>query len=125
MPGWVRLARKKWHEGKNGESNLTTADFDELIGHSSAIVDSPASCFAAELIAAYPGAKVILNSRRDLEKWHQSAIKHVSGDVYDSWLIWYTALWSAKGYWSWAVYVKYLWPRLFRASKCARRPYTA
>ncbi|KAL2364331.1 hypothetical protein RJZ56_002762 [Blastomyces dermatitidis] len=41
--GWVRLARKKL--------------FDALLGHSVAVADSAASCFAPELIAAYAEAK--------------------------------------------------------------------
>lgn len=117
MVGWTRLARKKWYGADNGESNITAADFDALLGHATAVTDAAASCFAAEMIAAYPEAKVILNTRRDLDQWHKSVIKNICGEGYDSWLIWYTALWTARCYWSWNSFYNYLWPRLFRARK--------
>lgn len=39
------------------------------------MTDIPAACFAPELIAAYPEAKVIL-SNRDIDAWHKYV--HVS-----------------------------------------------
>lgn len=35
-----------------------------------AVTDAPAICFAAELIAAYPEAKVILTNR-DIDSWYE------------------------------------------------------
>lgn len=37
----------------------------------------PASCFAAELISAYPDAKVILSVRNSVEEWHESVVNTV------------------------------------------------
>ncbi|KAF2470756.1 uncharacterized protein BDR25DRAFT_369212 [Lindgomyces ingoldianus] len=44
-------------------------EFDHLLGHCQAVCGLPAVCFAEELIAAYPEAKVIL-SLRDVDSWH-------------------------------------------------------
>lgn len=57
----------------NGNTTFTAEDFDPLIGHSVAVTDAAGSVFAAELIGAYPDAKVVLNYRKDLDKWHHSA----------------------------------------------------
>lgn len=67
MQAWCRLAETKWYGADDGESNITRGDFDAIIGHAVAVTDAPASVFAAEIIAAYPKAKVILNTRRDLD----------------------------------------------------------
>lgn len=51
---------------------FTRADWDQLLGHCSAVsADPPAVAFAEDLIAAYPEAKVIL-VERDLESWYAS-----------------------------------------------------
>ncbi|KAJ4418200.1 hypothetical protein N0V85_001532 [Neurospora sp. IMI 360204] len=79
-PGWVRLARKKFYPVPGNhlaQSVITRADFEELLGHCQAVTDAPASVFAAELIAAYPEAKVVLNMRRDEEEWQESLVKTI------------------------------------------------
>ncbi|KAG4420525.1 hypothetical protein IFR04_006345 [Cadophora malorum] len=43
-------------------------DFDKVLGRYSAVTDAPNVCFADELVAAYPNAKVVL-SVRDPDKW--------------------------------------------------------
>lgn len=50
---------------------FSRADWDQLLGHCAAVCDLPAICFAPELIAAYPDAKVVLVGR-DLDAWYQS-----------------------------------------------------
>lgn len=51
---------------------FTRRDWDQLLGHCSAVsADPPAVAFAEDLIAAYPDAKVIL-VERDLESWYKS-----------------------------------------------------
>lgn len=60
---------RRWFGPLDGNNDFTAADFDPLIGHSVAVTDAVASVFAAELIAAYPEAKVVLNYRRDLDAW--------------------------------------------------------
>lgn len=57
----------------DGNTTFTAEDFDPLIGHSVAVTDAAGSVFAAELIGAYPDAKVVLNYRKDLDAWHHSA----------------------------------------------------
>lgn len=59
----------RWFGPLDGNNDFTAADFDPLIGHSVAVTDAAASVFAAELIAAYPEAKVVLNYRKDLDAW--------------------------------------------------------
>lgn len=65
LQSWVTLARKKWCGNTGGDVSITASEFDELIGHSDAVIDTIAWAFAPEVIAAYPDAKVILNIRRD------------------------------------------------------------
>ena len=96
----------------DGESNITREDFDALLGHSVAVTDAAASVFAAEIIAAYPEAKVILNRRRDLDAWHKSVIasQAVSGE---SWSLWLSSFLSPGCFWPYHVYGRYLWRLLF------------
>ncbi|EGC45103.1 conserved hypothetical protein [Histoplasma capsulatum var. duboisii H88] len=117
IQAWVRLARKKWHNPHgDGDCTITAAEFDALLGHSVAVTDAAASCFAAEIIAAYPDAKVILNVRGDLDKWHASTIKNLCHEVDDSWVLWLFSWFSRKLWWSWHVYQRFLLMRLFRCS---------
>jgi len=51
---------------------VTREDFDAIIGHCAGISDLPGATFARELIAAYPEAKVILNTRSDMAAWYAS-----------------------------------------------------
>ncbi|KAJ7619022.1 hypothetical protein B0H17DRAFT_641897 [Mycena rosella] len=46
-------------------------EWDQLLGHCQAVTDTPAAMFAEDLVAAYPGAKVILTNR-DVDKWWTS-----------------------------------------------------
>jgi Sulfotransferase domain len=98
MPGWTRLCRKKWHCEPNDDVSISAAEFDELIGHCTAVADAARSCFAAELIAAYPEAKVVLNVRRDLDAWHRSAVKTILGEVERIWVIWFLKWFTAQGF---------------------------
>lgn len=116
MRGWSRLAEKKWYGTEDGESNITVQDFDELLGHSVAVTDAAASVFAAEIIAAYPEAKVVLNTRRDMDAWYHSAIENLAGQANDSWKGYLSSWITGRGFWSWMVYERLLWPLLFRAT---------
>ena len=76
---WYKLAVKKYVEpaatGADADPNglkVTREDFDEVLGSCVGVSDLPAAAFARELIAAYPEAKVILNSRGDMEGWRRS-----------------------------------------------------
>ena len=124
-PGWVRLARRKWYsannpsggegpEGKRKGAVITAAEFDELLGHSVAVTDAAASVFAAEMVAAYPEAKVVLNMRRDLDAWEKSldgTLVHAN----ESWGFWIASWLDRECFWAWHVYERFLWPLLFRA----------
>lgn len=93
---------------------MTAEEFDELLGHSVAVTDAAASVFAAEMVAAYPGAKVVLNMRRDLEGWERSldsTLVHAN----ESWGFWIASWLDRECFWAWHVYERFLWPLLFRA----------
>ncbi|TPX13507.1 uncharacterized protein E0L32_005978 [Thyridium curvatum] len=114
-PGWCALARRKWFGVEDGESGgLTAADFDALLGHSVAVTDAAASVFAAEMVAAYPDAKVVLNMRGDEDAWHASVVRTLVR-ANSSWA-WYLASWvDRECFWAWHVYERYMWPLFFRA----------
>lgn len=93
---------------------LTAADFDAVIGHAVAVADAPASVFAAELIEAYPDAKVVLNYRSDIDAWHRSLMATLArGNAL--WGFFALSCLSKECFWSWHVYLRYMWPGLFRS----------
>lgn len=112
---WAKLARRKFCPMDNidGDCEITAADFDRLIGHCVAVTDAPSSVFASEMIRAYPEAKVVLNIRRDPDKWHQSAMKHLV-TANNNWLIYFTSFFSKELFWVWHAYHRILWNGLFR-----------
>ncbi|KAK0705532.1 hypothetical protein B0H67DRAFT_604329 [Lasiosphaeris hirsuta] len=110
-PGWAALARKKFYEGV---SPLPAADFDALLGHSVAVTDAAASVFAADMIAAYPRAKVVLNMRRDVDAWQRS-LETTLVRANESWGFWVAGWLDRECFWAWHVYERFLWPLLFRA----------
>ncbi len=108
MRGWAKLARRKFLGTANsgGDCDITAADFDELMGDAVAVCDIPASVFAAEMIRAYPDAKVIINTNPDLDRWHASAEKNVVA-VNRSWFI-YLMSWTMKDwFWAWTSCERY------------------
>ncbi|KAL2850206.1 hypothetical protein BJY01DRAFT_245672 [Aspergillus pseudoustus] len=133
LEGWTKLAARKYSTrtrfkacGKNtdNESNnnekqsdknllITTEEFDALLGDHDAIIDSAASIFCPEIVAAYPDAKVILNSRTDLAAWQRSVIKTIV-PLQESWFIWLVRWFGAEGWWLWQFYMRYGYPGLFR-----------
>ncbi|GAB7324704.1 hypothetical protein MBLNU13_g08569t1 [Cladosporium sp. NU13] len=78
---WLDALRAKF-EGKG--PLFGKSEFDQLLGHCQAVTDIPAACFAPELIAAYPEAKVIL-SNRDIDAWHESVSQNLLTRVYNPW----------------------------------------
>jgi hypothetical protein len=127
---WWKLYKKKWrghcrshdNQGKQGaeyDSNskssgiLTAEDFDAVIGHCAAITDFDAACFAQDLIAAYPDAKVILNTRRDREAWYrscQNTIMALKGD----WKMWARSFFCSELFWVEENFLRCLWPAFYR-----------
>lgn len=85
IQGWTQLQRRKWEGPPDGDLNITAEDFDVLLGHADAVVETPAWFFASEMIQAYPDAKVVLNLRRDLDAWHRSVMKSLVEEVEDRW----------------------------------------
>ncbi|KAL8677046.1 MAG: hypothetical protein Q9186_006493 [Xanthomendoza sp. 1 TL-2023] len=69
MPAWDRAMRAKFYgEGKP----IDKEELDRLTGDFDCVLDMPCCFFAEELCAAYPDAKVVLNSR-DANSWIKSA----------------------------------------------------
>ncbi|KAI7700906.1 hypothetical protein KC353_g15615, partial [Hortaea werneckii] len=108
------LARRKFDGADDGDCTITAAEFDELLGHATAVVDTAGSVFASELIAAYPDAKVILNHRRNLDAWQASCLANL-GPVNTSRVIWLTCIFTSYGYWSWQFFMRYGLGGVFRA----------
>jgi hypothetical protein len=82
---WLSLLSKKYPlpssppsttETQPQPQSPTLTDWDALLGHVSAVTDSPSNAFAADLISAYPAAKVIL-VEREVESWYTSFEKNV------------------------------------------------
>lgn len=99
---WGRLARRKYYgRGKNNAENrpITREELDELLGHAVAVTDTVGYSFAEELIEAYPEAKVVLNYRGDLDKWHESYVKTVIATI-SSWRFHIVGLFEARMWWS-------------------------
>lgn len=109
---WARLARRKWL-GEAPGLPITAAEFDEIIGHAEAVVDAAGSCFAAEMIAAYPDAKVILNTRKDMDAWMRSMDGSVLA-VNRSTLVYFLTWLDSSLFWVWNAWERLLWPGLFR-----------
>ena len=65
---WIEALRAKFH-GKG--KPWGREEFDKVLGDFDGIEDVPTICFAEELIAAYPEAKIVLNNR-DVDQWLHS-----------------------------------------------------
>lgn len=89
-------------------------DFDELIGHSEAVVDTAGSCFAAELIEPYPRAKVVLNYRRNSHACMSSSMDESVIAVNRNWLIYALNFFHSGVFCAWNSWKRYLWPGLFQ-----------
>ncbi|KAK3320433.1 hypothetical protein B0T19DRAFT_444270 [Cercophora scortea] len=106
-PGWVSLARRKALS-----QPLNAADFDAVLGHCAAVTDAAGSVFAADLIRAYPDAKVVLNMRRDEAAWRKS-VQGTLVRAHESWAFWLASWLDRECFWAWHVYERFLWPMLF------------
>ncbi|RYP48453.1 hypothetical protein DL768_005655 [Monosporascus sp. mg162] len=100
--GWTRLARRKW---------LRDDDVPRQSGEIRR--QGRGNGFAAEMIQAYPEAKVVLNTRRDLDPWMGSMQESLVA-VNRNWSM-YILFWFDRAlWWVWHVYERLLWPGLFR-----------
>lgn len=110
----VLTVPNRWFGPLDGNTTFTADDFDPIIGHSVAVADAAGSVFAAELIGAYPDAKVILNHRKDLDAWHRSATTTLMRSN-GHWPLLMLSFLDAECFWAWHVFVRFMWPGLFRA----------
>ena len=115
MPGWLRLCRKKFYANSpRGDVEITASDFDELMGDAAAVTDLPASLFAAELIQAYPDAKVILNMRSDLDAWLNS-YESTLLNIWDSYVMYVASFFGSDLFWAFHLYMRFMLPLQMRA----------
>lgn len=77
---------------------LRSEYFDRVLGDCDASTDVPPAWFAAELLAAYPTAKVVLNRRRDVAAWKESFRKAVLPFM-QSWSYWWASWFNAELFW--------------------------
>lgn len=103
----------RWFGPLDGNTTFTREDFDAVMGHSTAVTDAAGSVFAAELIEAYPDAKIVLNHRKDLDAWHRSASQTIANVKYN-WALWILSFLSRHGFWAWHVYLDFMWSGIFR-----------
>lgn len=111
IPAFCALIRRKY-SGEGGA--IKAEDLDAIFGHADALVEIPASVFLAELVDAYPDAKVILNTRGDVDKWHKSIVDNLAV-IHDSWFIYALCWCTSDGFWTWQFFWAYLWPSQFRS----------
>ena len=76
-----------WNEALDakffGKGSLySTEQWDNLLGHYSAVADLPAIVFAEDLLKCYPDAKVVLVNR-DMEKWYKSFNEGIIENVFN------------------------------------------
>ncbi|KAL4800836.1 hypothetical protein BDV19DRAFT_383855 [Aspergillus venezuelensis] len=116
-----RLLKKKYNtcpaSGTTPGPKLTAEDFDTVLGNSVGVCDLTAAEFAPELIAAYPDAKVILNTRTDLDAWHKSM--QATMGYFDSNPIdwdWFKSWFAAELFWVRQAMCRTMMPTFFRGS---------
>ncbi|KAI4136530.1 MAG: hypothetical protein LQ341_005566 [Variospora aurantia] len=75
---WVEALKAKYHDQTHGPATnnplhkpYARAEFDKLLGGYSAVTDIPCIMFAADLIAAYPDAKILITTRAE-DTWVKS-----------------------------------------------------
>lgn len=84
----------------DGDCRVSAREFDLIVGHCEAVTDAPLACFAAELVAAYPDAKVLLNTR-DVDAWYESYVGTFGAwdDGAEGWKAWARSWVVAELYW--------------------------
>ncbi|KAL4862290.1 hypothetical protein BDV12DRAFT_207324 [Aspergillus spectabilis] len=116
-----RLLKKKYktppQPGDKPTPKLTAEDFDIILGDCVGVCDLFAAEFAPELIAAYPDAKVILNTRKDLDSWHKSM--QATMGYFDTNPVdwdWCKSWFSAELFWVRQAMCRTMMPTFFRGS---------
>lgn len=121
---WLRLAHAQHARDK---SCLTAEDFDKVLGDCNAVTDQPSCGFAHELLDAYPDAKVILNYREDIEKWHSSVLNSAEKfDAYPNRYEWLLSYFQSSLFWQQHIMTYWMWRRYFASDfkRNGRRYYT-
>ncbi|KAF2809717.1 uncharacterized protein BDZ99DRAFT_339877, partial [Mytilinidion resinicola] len=82
-PQWERAFQAKFEPDTSPP--FTKSDWDALLGHCSALTDTPCHIFAEELVTTYPDAKVILTLRDNavwlsgyLDIMHRCMVRYTS-----------------------------------------------
>ncbi|KAG4433270.1 hypothetical protein IFR05_011240 [Cadophora sp. M221] len=74
---WIAALKGKYEqEGETLSNQLTREHFDNILGGYNAVTDIPCACFAPELIATYPSAKLILTTR-SAASWYSSMMRTI------------------------------------------------
>ncbi|KAF8853983.1 hypothetical protein BDZ45DRAFT_597693 [Acephala macrosclerotiorum] len=73
---WIEALEAKYRQSHEGPKSFAIPDWRKLFKDYNAITDIPAACFAPELIAAYPRAKIILTTRSS-ESWQRSMLRTI------------------------------------------------
>lgn len=96
---WSRLLLRKYASEKyNGSRKIGKEDFEPILGLTQAVTDMPCAAFARELMLAYPDAKIIINTRTDVDQWYESMEK-VFCALQDSWYWWYQSWFVTEAFW--------------------------
>jgi Sulfotransferase domain len=85
---WVSAFKAKFEDG----DPITRSDFDKVYANYEVITDSPSVFFWEELLAAYPDAKVVLQTR-DVDRWYKSHMVNLWPMNRD----WYGSTWNPYG----------------------------
>ncbi|KAJ5138752.1 uncharacterized protein N7515_003600 [Penicillium bovifimosum] len=110
----TELVRRKYNGAHDGDVQITSAEFDIILGDHQAVVDSVSVLFGPELFAAYPDAKVILNVRPDIDAWYRSIDKTIAQGIGQSWTLWGMQWFCPQIYWLYSLYLRYGYPGVFR-----------
>ncbi|RAL10231.1 sulfotransferase family protein [Aspergillus homomorphus CBS 101889] len=111
IQAWAKLVQRKY--ATPGDDPVTREEFDALLGPCDVVIDSAPALFTSEIIQAYPEAKVILNTRRDVDAWHCSAMSAFVDAGSRNWGLWWVHLFEAELFWLWRVYYGFGYPGLF------------
>jgi hypothetical protein len=113
-----KLLRKKYNTNPSDNEppeRFTAEDFDTVLSSCVGVSDLFAAEFAVELIHAYPDAKVILNTRSDLDAWYRS-MEQTMG-YFDKNPIdwdWCKSWFSAELFWVRQTMCRTMMPKFFR-----------
>lgn len=110
------LVRRKYCGARDGDVQITRAEFDIHIADYQGVIDSLPAFFAPELLAAYPDAKVILNVRPDTDAWYRSINKTIVEEVDQSWTLWVMQWFSGEFHWMYRLYMRYGYPNVFHGA---------